>query len=377
MSDPERGSLSIVVCTPRYAPQVGGAETWLRGVVSGLTGLRHRLLILGAAAGDAPLEWIDGVEVRRAASGRLAFARHVTAGIRAIRPDVVVSQYSATPFAVRAAHRAGAPAVAIVHDVYGLPESVRMKGAAPGTLRWLGLERTMRLVRPDAFLANSTSTARLLEPLAGGRSITIVPPGADHLPPTAERDDEERSGIVFVGRLVRRKGVADLIEAVRTLRVRGVDAKATVVGDGPEAASLRQLARDLMGEVRFAGRVGDEELAAAIRASAVLALPSTREGWGLAITEAAARGTPYVAYDIPAVREQHDRLQGGLLVDPAPASLANALERMLRDPTEARRLGEQGRAAAATMTWADAGQTVEGALRDAIARFGRNRGRSS
>ena len=235
----------------------------------------------------------------------------------------------------------------------------------------------MRLVRPDAFLANSTSTARLLEPLASGRSITVVPPGADHLPPTAERDDEERSGIVFVGRLVRRKGVADLIEAVRTLRARGIDAKATVVGDGPEAASLRQLARDLVGEVRFAGRVGDEDLASAIRASAVLALPSTREGWGLAITEAAARGTPYVAYDIPAVREQHERLQGGQLVDPAPASLANALERMLRDPTDARRLGEQGRAAAATMTWADAGQTVEGAIRNAIARFGRNRGRSS
>ena len=67
----------------------------------------------------------------------------------------------------------------------------------------------------------------------------------------------------------------------------------------------------------------------------------------------------------------HERLQGGLLVDPSPASLANALERMLRDPAEARRLGEHGRSIAATMRWADAGPVVERALRDAIARFGR------
>jgi len=258
--------------------------------------------------------------------------------------------------------------VAIVHDVYGLRESVRIKGAPVGTLRWLGLERSTRLLPPDAYLVNSRSTAGLLEPLARGRPITVVPAGADHLPRTEEPRGDERSGVVFVGRLVPRKGVADLIEAVRILRGRGIETMATIVGDGPEESRLRELARDVGDAIHFAGRVGDDELESAIDGAAVLVLPSTREGWGLTITESAVRGTPYVAYDIPAVREQHDRLEGGLLVPPGTEALVDAIGSLLRDPREARRLGEQGREAASTMRWADAGIVVEAALRAVMAR---------
>ena len=98
-------------------------------------------------------------------------------------------------------------------------------------------------------------------------------------------------------------------------------------------------------------------------------MPSTREGWGLAITEAAARGVPYVAYDIPAVREQHELLQGGLLVAPRPQALAHGIERLLEDTALARRLGEHGRHQAAQLTWARSAEVAEAAIRQAVDRM--------
>jgi glycosyltransferase involved in cell wall biosynthesis len=114
--------------------------------------------------------------------------------------------------------------------------------------------------------------------------------------------------------------------------------------------------------------LSDDDLDATIRGAAILALPSTREGWGLAVTEAAARGVPYVAYDIPAVREQHEVLQGGVLVAPDPGALAHAVRTLLDDPDERARLGETGRRNASGLTWAKAAELAESALAAVVRR---------
>jgi glycosyltransferase involved in cell wall biosynthesis len=284
------------------------------------------------------------------------------------RPEVVLAQYSALAPAVAAAHRRGVPVVGIVHDVYGLAESIRIKGPAVGPVRYLGLERSLRLLRPDAFLVPSRATARNLAPLAGGRPVTVVPAGADHVPPDPGGVEVDPALVAFVGRLVRQKGGADLVAAMRILRGRGSPARAVVVGSGPEAAALRATAAAEGLPVRFEPRLGWEELDRLVRGSAVLVLPSTREGWGLAVTEAAARGVPYVAYDVPAVREQHGELQGGVLVAPGPEALADAVEALLEDPGRARALGRRGREAASERTWAHAAEVVEAALDEARGR---------
>src|SRR5207237_8707687 len=126
------------------------------------------------------------------------------------------------------------------------------------------------------------------------------------------------------------------VEAIGLLARRGTPVTARVVGEGPQEPALRRRATELDVAVRLVGRLDDAELDRTIRGASVLALPSTREGWGLAVTEAAARGVPYVAYDIPAVREQHLVLGGGLLVPPRPTALAEGIERLLEDPSQAR-----------------------------------------
>ncbi|MCA1832726.1 MAG: glycosyltransferase family 4 protein [Actinobacteria bacterium] len=362
-TDPEL-HLRLLVCTPKYAPQVGGAETWLRALLEAMSARSHDVSVIARAAAEADEDHVaGGIPVHRVRGGRVAFARAIGAGIRRARPDAVLAQYSALAPATWAAHRAGVPTVGIVHDVYGWRESWRIKGPLTGTARHVGLERSLRWLRPDAFLVNSRATARRLGPLAGDRPVTVVPAGADHLPARhggASAQDSDR--VVFVGRLVKQKGAADLLDAVAMLHSEGVAVRAVVIGSGPQEPALRELAGPLGASITFAGRVSDAELDEAIRGAAVLVLPSTREGWGLAITEAAARGVPYVAYDIPAVGEQHDALQGGVLVEPSPRALAGAMRRLLDDPGERRRLGETGAANAANLRWSNAAEVAGSAI---------------
>jgi glycosyltransferase involved in cell wall biosynthesis len=359
--------MRVVLCSPGFPPQIGGAETWARGVFAGLAARGHEVrVVAGRAPGVAADEERDGVRVLRArGSGRAGLARAVAAQLRAWRPDVAVAQFAALPPGVVAARALGIPAVAIVHDLYGIADSVRHRGVVRGTVRTLALEQWMRVLAPDGFLTCSASTGLRLAALRPDRPVTVVPSGADHLPPGAALPRDPRA-LLFVGRLVASKGVEDLIDAVAILRGDGIGARLTVVGTGPQEAALRERAKPLAGAVRFAGRVDDARLERELRSSAALVLPSRREGWGLVLTEAAARGTPYVAYDIPAVREQHETVGGGVLVAPGAGRLAAALRCLLADSQALAELGRRGQAAAATLTWARSAAVAEAALQAAI-----------
>jgi glycosyltransferase involved in cell wall biosynthesis len=347
---------------------VGGAETWTREICRGLAARGHHVTVVTRAAPGLPdQDRLDGIEVVRVAGSRLAFARAIRARIRSGRPHAVLGQYSALLAAVAAARRARVPCVGIVHDVYGVAESIRIKGPVAGLARTAGLEQWLRVLQPDALLVPSNATATRLGRLVAHRPISVVPAGADHLS-AAERTARAADQLLFVGRLVPQKGVADILEALALLRARGRRCRLLIIGEGPARADLEQRAEALGDGVRFAGSVSDAELHREIGGSLALLLPSRREGWGLAVTEAAWRGTPYVAYDIPAVREQHELLRGGLLVTPGPRALADAIEELLRDPARAQSLGDHGREVAATMTWAGAAAVVERAISDVTPR---------
>ena len=354
------------MCTPTFAPEIGGAETWTREVMTALGRRGHEIRVLAYAKDGIEREYtVGGMRVDRVQGGRLAVARTVIRTVAKQRPNVIIAQYSALPGAIVAARRLGHPAVAIVHDVYGLRESIRIKGPWTGFVRFAGLEQTLRALKPDAFLVPSQATADRLRPLAGRQPVTVVPVGVDHVA-NGKMTLKDCAQLVFVGRLVKQKGAHDLIEAIRRVRSRGRACRAVIVGEGPEARHLREAARDLGTAVEFVDALRDEELDLLIRRSLALVLPSTREGWGLVLTEAAARGTPYIAYDIPAVREQHQLVYGGCLVRRSVDALADAIERLLDDPGAADRIGYHGRRRVEHLTWDASAAVVEAALARAL-----------
>ncbi|HEY5997718.1 MAG TPA: glycosyltransferase family 4 protein [bacterium] len=165
-----------------------------------------------------------------------------------------------------------------------------------------------------------------------------------------------RRPILTVGRLVERKGVDRVIEALPGLAAAHPDLVYLVAGSGPQEAALRALARKLGVEdrVRFIGAVADADLPRVYNLATVFVMPSrfisrkaTIEGFGLVYLEAGASGLPIVAGRSGGVTDVVRHAENGLLVDPdSPAQIAEAVGFLLEHPEEARRMGERGRAQA-------------------------------
>lgn len=140
--------------------------------------------------------------------------------------------------------------------------------------------------------------------------------------------------VLYVGRLVADKGVAELIKAIALLRERGRDVHLRVAGDGPDRQALASLASDsgIPDHVRFLGALPQEELPDLYRRATLVAVPSFREGLGLTAIEAMACGCPVVASDIPSLREIISDGRTGLLAKPGDTNdLARAVEAVLDD----------------------------------------------
>jgi glycosyltransferase involved in cell wall biosynthesis len=149
----------------------------------------------------------------------------------------------------------------------------------------------------------------------------------------------ERGALLFVGRLVEKKGVDDLLRALRLARDRGRDATLTVVGNGPMRAQLERLAAELglQAHARFLGAVPQAELPALYRRAAAFVAPfriardDDQEGLGLVMVEALACGCPVISTRVPAIEAEFARF-GPLLVEAgSPAALADAIVRLLAD----------------------------------------------
>jgi glycosyltransferase involved in cell wall biosynthesis len=106
----------------------------------------------------------------------------------------------------------------------------------------------------------------------------------------------ERFTVLFVGRLIPRKGAADLVDAFATVVDRVPDARLVVVGGGPEEPALRARAEGagIGAAVSFLGQVPDDELPSIYRDASVFVLPSRREGMPNVLLEAMASSLPVV-----------------------------------------------------------------------------------
>lgn len=174
---------------------------------------------------------------------------------------------------------------------------------------------------------------------------------------------ETRPLILSVGGIEPRKGSDTLMRALAELRNSGRRPVLAVVGghsfqDYREyrdrvLASIPDLGLRLDDDVVLLGTVPDAELPGWYAAADVLAFPSTKEGWGLAVLEAMSAGLPVVASDLPVFREYLRPGRDALMVPVDDAgALAAALASVLDDEALAARLRAAGHAVSARFTWA-------------------------
>lgn len=153
----------------------------------------------------------------------------------------------------------------------------------------------------------------------------------------------ETPEVLYVGSLIRGKGVDLLLRALATVQC---PFTLNVVGTGKSEATLRELAKHLKidGQVNFAGWVPNEEVARYYRSAKVVAVPSAwPEPFGLVGLEAMRHGRPVVAFRVGGIPDWLVHEETGLMAPPLDTeALAGALERLLGDTGTARRFGAKG-----------------------------------
>jgi glycosyltransferase involved in cell wall biosynthesis len=161
-----------------------------------------------------------------------------------------------------------------------------------------------------------------------------------------------------VSRLVPHKQIEHALAAAAAAREMLPELRVEIAGDGwwHEALVTRAAELHLDGVVTFTGLVSDAERDALLDRAWVLLAPSVKEGWGIAIMEAAARGVPAIAYrSAGGVCESIIDGETGWLVDDL-AELEKRTEELLTDSVLREWMGANARARAADFDWASTGR---------------------
>jgi glycosyltransferase involved in cell wall biosynthesis len=141
--------------------------------------------------------------------------------------------------------------------------------------------------------------------------------------------------LIFVGRLIKEKNVNVLIKSIALLKNTFPHLRCCIVGDGPEKETLMELSKGLglNRNIEFAGFQEYRALIGKIKASKLLVLPSSREGFGMVVIEAFACGIPVVT-----VKEKYNAAQGlveegvdGFVVELKDSEVAQGIERIIKD----------------------------------------------
>ncbi len=254
------------------------------------------------------------------------------------------------------AHFANHPAAAafIIHRLTGIPYSFTAHGSD------LHMDRHMlrEKVAEAAFVVPiSNYNKELIVDECGEQyrdKIVVIHCGVDTLvfQPVARRSSTGPLAILSIGTLHEVKGQAYLVEACRLLAERGVDFVCNFVGDGPDRQMLAaQIAKAGLSErVHLLGRRTREEIAGLLQNADVVVAPSVptssgkREGIPVVLMEAMGSGVAVVASGISGIPELVEHEASGLLTAPRDASsIADALERLEREPALRQRLGLAGR----------------------------------
>lgn len=197
-----------------------------------------------------------------------------------------------------------------------------------------------------ALTANSRATAARIEGVIPADRVRIIPMGIETgaFRPAAKKTGalgkDGRLGIVSVGRLIPLKGQEYLIGALPAIREQIPGATLTLVGDGPEKASLIDSARrcGVSSAVRFVGEVPHERIATILRDHDIFVLPSIvlpsgeTEGLGTVLLEAMAARLPVIGSEVGGIPDIIADGRNGLLVPPrSPGAIARAVVKIATD----------------------------------------------
>ncbi len=354
--------LRVLFCSRRYFPAISGMSVYAQNLLGQLVASGHDVTMVSqyrddpagtAIYGGGPPPPVSGVRViGRRSSGEENggdFERDVEDMLDTIRRehgrapfDVLHAQYGYPNgwTVLRAARELGVPCVVSIQGGDG-----HWVGSCCETHR-LAMVRVIE--KANAVLIGCESFAReVVERLGVARSLLTIVPGAVDVhrfaPPAGWQAGAAHAPVrlLYHGRVDRRKGVLDLIEALGSLRGQQVRCALTISGIGPdlEAARRQTSALGLDGSVRFSGYSDYGNAASVYQGQDVFVSPTYAEGFSNTVLEAMACGLPILSCDVVGVADCLRDGENGLLVAPGDVpGLAAALRRLIEDEALRRRL---------------------------------------
>jgi glycosyltransferase involved in cell wall biosynthesis len=243
--------------------------------------------------------------------------------------------------AVVGAKLAGKKVVATLHHTVAWTRNHR-------DLSMLGQRLAWRLV--DKFIVTTNAGKELVSSAISDKKVCVIPchvpqPAPYHSTSTSKHKfdvSKKDFVLVSVSRLVKTKGLFDLVRAVSNLVSAFPNLKLIIVGEGPCETELREMARHTGGKVQLVGKV--DSVNEFLELADALALPSYEEGFGIVYVEAAHRGVPSIASSLPQVKEVVVDGETGWLVPPGNVKvLEETIASLVTHPEECRRRGENAR----------------------------------
>ncbi len=351
--------MRIAIFTNNHFPRVSGVAVAVDFLETALVRLGHEILTVCPNYGKKAEKMRDDVQVYQVSSLRLPDVRAaiplpvferslIFEEVEAFGPDVIHSHH---PFllgeaAADAADRFGVPLVYTFHTLYEF------------WTHYVGLdvEPAKKLVRDylaaytnrcDAVVSPTEPIKEYIAEIGCERPITVIPTGIDLSRFESISDEQvatlrrryrlERFDqvILWVGRITEEKNNRLTLEATAELVRRGHNVGLLIFGKGPDRLELELLASRLgiRDRVVFGGFLDQREVAAAYRLGDVFAFPSPSDTQGIVLYEAQAAGLPIVATRSMASRAAVVDGENGLFADDDPTAFADALERVLADPS--------------------------------------------
>ncbi len=346
-------SLHVCLVMEWHPNSVGGVQSHVRGLALWLSRRGFRVSVVSRRVGltDLRLQESEGYYV---VNSLLPFEaifvppdpRDIEDVISKLKPDVVHSHhiFTLTPLlALKVASDLGIPRVATNHTIF-LAHDFRMFWSIASLI----LPTRYYLQYAQAIISVSRAADTFVESIMGSDLRArrfIVPNAVDTLrirPPEREPEDNI---ILFVGRLVYRKGLHVLVKALQ--RIKGRDFKLYVVGGGYMEIPARMLAKayGVEDKVEFLGVVPEDVKIELYRRAKIVVVPSIlNESFGIVALEAMAAGRPVIASRVGGLEDVVVNGETGILVEPgSEEQLAEAIELLLDDEPYRRRLGANAR----------------------------------
>lgn len=339
-------------------PKSGGAELVTMEHAKGWVAAGNSVTWLTASYKGAKKESrVEGVDfVRRWGSLTVYVYAPIYLLANAKRFDVIVDEVHGFPFFSPLFTRK--PVIVFIHEIAG--EIWDSMFPFPKNILGKLLERWyFRVYKHCLFWTDATSTAQ--EITQRGISIkqcNVIPcpviPNAPHRRMTKEVNPV----YLFVSRVVRMKGIEEVIKAFSFIVREEPLARLWIVGGG-ELSYIQELKRMLKEysvekRVTFFGVVSEETKYHLMAKSHIFLHASVKEGWGLVVLEAASVGTPSVVYNVPGLRDVVKNGKTGIICrENSPREMAREAMMLYKNKTLYRSLQENGYAWVKSLHWSD------------------------